>query len=59
MISYPKMIASLCALGIDLNWADDQYWITLLQVIGESVKLRTPKKKEKVSASAMQKYIKD
>lgn len=53
------MVASLCALGIDLNWADEQYWSVLLEVIGEAVKLRTPKKKEKVSASAMQKFIKD
>ena len=59
VISYSRMVASLCALGIDLNWADNQYWCILLDVIGETVKLRTPKKKEKVSVSAMQKYIKD
>ena len=53
------MVASLCALGIDLNWADDQYWSTLLNVIGEMTKLRTPKKMEKVSAPQMQKYIRD
>lgn len=53
------MVASLCVLGVDLKWADNQYWSTLLKVIGEVVELRTPKKKEKVSASAMQKYIKD
>lgn len=53
------MVALLCALGIDLQWADDQYWSTLLAVIGECKKMHTPKKKEKVSAKSMQKYIKD
>lgn len=53
------MVSSLCVLGIDLEWADNQYWSTLIKVIGEIVKIRTPKKKEKVTASQMSKYIKD
>ena len=53
------MVASLSVLGIDLEWADDQYWSMLLNVIGEAVKIRTPKKKEKVNASQMKGFIKD
>lgn len=53
------MVASLSVLGIDLEWADHQYWSTLIRVIGESMKIRTPKKKEKVTASQMKGFIKD
>ena len=53
------MVASLCALHIDLQWAEDQYWSTLLNVIGEITKMRTPKKKTKVSANEMQRFIKE
>lgn len=53
------MVCSLSALGIDLEWAEDQYWCTLLNVMGEMVKLRTPKKKEKISASQMKGFIRD
>lgn len=53
------MVASLSVLGIDLEWAENQYWSTLTRVIGEIVKIRTPKKKEKISASQMGKFIKD
>lgn len=53
------MVASLCVLGVDLNWADDQYWSTLVNIIGASARIRTPKKKEKVSAPSMQKFIRD
>lgn len=53
------MVASLCVLGIDLEWADDQYWSTLINVVGEIVKIRTPKKKEKVTAVQMKGFIRD
>lgn len=53
------MVAALCMAKIDLNWAEDQYWCTLLKVIREITKLNAPRQKEKVSASQMQKYIKD
>lgn len=53
------MVATLSVLGIDLNWADNQYWSTLSRVIGEFNEMRKPKKKEKVPAAAMQKYIRD
>ena len=59
IVSYARMVASLSVLGIDLEWAENQYWSTLTRVIGEIVKIRTPKKKEKVSASQMSKFIKD
>lgn len=59
VVSYPKMVALLSVLHIDLNWADDQYWCTLLAVIREANIIRTPKKKEKVTASEMQQLIKD
>ena len=53
------MVASLSVLGIDLTWADHQYWSTLIKVVGEIVKIRTPKKKEKVTASQMKGFIRD
>lgn len=53
------MTASLCVLGVDLEWADNQYWSMLLNVIGEIVKIRTPKKKEKVSSKDITKFIRD
>lgn len=59
IFSYAKMSANLCVLGIDLNWADEQYWCTLLNIVREVADIRTPKKKEKVSASGMQNFIKD
>lgn len=51
------MSANLCVLGIDLNWADEQYWCTLLKVVREITDIRTPKKKEKITASGMQNFI--
>lgn len=53
------MVSSLCVLGIDLQWAENQYWSTLINVIGEIVKIRTPKKQQKVTASEMRGFIKD
>lgn len=51
------MCALLVASKISLEWADNQYWCTLSQVVTELVKYTTPKKKEKVSASEMQNFI--
>lgn len=51
------MVAYLSVARIDLNWADEQYLSTLLKVMGEMNKLYTPKQKQKVSASEMQKFI--
>lgn len=53
------MVAALCMAHIDLEWAENQYWCTLLKVIREMNKLTAPKEKKKVSASDMQKHIKD
>lgn len=53
------MVATLSVLGVDLVWAEDQYWSTLSRVIGEMNRIRTPKKKEKVSANQISQFIKD
>lgn len=51
------MITTCIKLGIDLKWADDQYWITLVNVIRELTKEGT--KKKKVNGSSIGKFIKD
>lgn len=51
------MIALMTTAGIDLEWADGQYWTTLFDIIKNITILRTPKKKEKVSASKMAQFI--
>lgn len=53
------MVALLSVAGVDLEWAEDQYWSTLSNIIGEITKIKTPKKKEKVTASQMGGFIKD
>jgi len=40
-------------------WADEQYPSTLFSLMREMTKLVTPKKKEKVGASSISKYIKE
>lgn len=57
-ISYAKMVALLSMAEVDLEWADGQYWTTLFNVFKEITILRTPKKKQKVTASQMQNFIK-
>lgn len=52
------MCAILLNAGIDLVWADNQYWCTLFSIINEISKSRTPKQKEKVSPAEMQQFIK-
>lgn len=53
------MVATLTIARIDLEWADNQYWSTLYQVVEEINKIMQPKetKKVKVSASQMQNFI--
>lgn len=55
------MVATLTIARIDLEWADNQYWSTLYQVVEEINKIMQPKEKEtkkvKVSASQMQNFI--
>lgn len=53
------MVASLSIAKIDLNWADDQYWSVLFNVIREVNQILTPKKKEKVTAEKMRSFIKE
>jgi len=49
--------AMLCAIHVDLQWADNQYWITLIHLIGEYTKLHRKPKKEKVTAKEMAGFI--
>lgn len=47
---------------IDLNWADNQYWCTLLDVLGEIDKCfdkPQEKKRVKVGADRIGLYVKD
>ena len=53
------MVASLSLLGIDLQWADNQYWTTLMKVMGDIIKIKKPRKREKVSANSIGKFIRD
>lgn len=47
----------LCACKIDLIWAEDQYWSTLLKCIGEYNRLHTPKEKRKLTSNEVKSYI--
>jgi len=51
------MISMLTVCKIDLNWAENQYWSTLLKCIGEVNRLHTPSKKEKLTAKEAKNYI--
>ena len=42
---------------IDLNWAEDQYWCTLLKCVREINRLHTPSKKEKLTKEEAKNYI--
>lgn len=52
------MVAILINAGIDLNWADNQWWCTLFSIINDISKSREQPKKEKVSPAEMQRFIK-
>ena len=48
----------MCSVAkVDLNWADNQYFSTLFNVLGEITKTLTPKEKKKVTAMEAQKFI--
>ena len=53
------MCATLTLSKVDLTWADDQYWSTLLKVVGEIAKVYKPKEKKKVTNTEMQNFIRD
>jgi len=52
------MVSSLVVARIDLNWADEQYWVTLTNVIRDMNKSMQPKEKRKLKVSEAQKFIK-
>lgn len=51
------MTSMLCVAKVSLEWADNQYWITLFNVVGEVSKLYAPKEKKPISTSEASKYI--
>lgn len=51
------MTSMLCVAKVDLNWADNQYWITLFKVVGEISKLYTPKEKKPITPNEASKFI--
>lgn len=53
------MVASLSIARIDLNWAEDQYWSTLLKVIREKTRMLTPKERKPVSAKQMEGFVRE
>lgn len=56
-LSYAKVCATLSMMHIDLNWADDQYLFTIMNVLDEYTKLTTKPEKKKVGASEIGKFI--
>lgn len=52
------MVATLCVAKVDLNWAEDQYWSTLFNVIGDLSKIYTKKEKRKLKASEANRFVK-
>ena len=56
-ISYAKVCATLSMVHIDLNWADDQYLYTLMNVMDEYAKIGKKPEKKKVGASDIGKFI--
>lgn len=44
---------------IPLEWADGQYWSTLVEVVSEQSKLFKKPQKKKVDNSMMNKFIKE
>lgn len=51
------MCATLSMIHVDLSWADDQYWVTLIKLIREYTKAHTKPKKEKLTAKEMSGFI--
>ena len=47
----------LCVAKVDLNWADNQYWKVLFNVVGEISKVYAPKEKKPITTSEASNYI--
>lgn len=56
-ISYAKVCATLAMIHIDLNWADDQYFNTLMDIVEEYTNIGKKPEKKKVGASDIGKFI--
>lgn len=56
-ISYAKVCATLSMMRIDLNWADEQYFSTLMTVVDEYAKISKKPEKKKVGANEIGKFI--
>lgn len=56
-ISYAKVCATLAMIHIDLAWADDQYFNTLMDIVDEYTKIGKKPEKKKVGASDIGKFI--
>lgn len=56
-ITYAKIVANLLAIKCDLNWADNQYLSTLIEVLSEYASLFEKKEKRKVDASNIKHFI--
>ena len=51
------MTANLVVAKVDLEWADNQYWLTLNKVVSELNKIMRPNEKRKLKTSEAQKFI--
>lgn len=56
-LSYAKVCATLAMARIDLNWADNQYFATLMDILEEYSKIGKKPEKKKVGASDIGKFI--
>lgn len=56
-LSYAKVCATLSMAHIDLNWADDQYLFTLVDIMEEYSKIGKKPEKKKVGASEIGKFV--
>ena len=56
-LSYAKVCATLSMMRIDLNWADDQYLSTLMNILDEYGKMTKKPEKKKVGANEIGKFI--
>jgi len=56
-ISYAKVCATLAMMHIDLAWADEQYFDTLMTIVDEYTNMGKKPEKKKVGASEIGKFI--
>lgn len=56
-LSYAVFCATLARLGISLEWADDQYLVTLSNIMGEYAKLGNKPERKKVGSANIGKFI--